>query len=42
VGALSFVVPGLVPGIHVFVASKFSVGGREMQREDALGAAARP
>ena len=40
---IRFVMPGLVPGIHVFVASgKSDVDGRDIQREDALRAFARP
>jgi hypothetical protein len=39
----SFVVPGLVPGIHVFFGCiKQGVDSRDIQREDALRAFARP
>jgi hypothetical protein len=37
------VMPGLVPGIHVFFpSSKKDVDGRDIKREDALRAFARP
>jgi hypothetical protein len=39
---LSFVMPGLVPGIHVFLCFKQDVDRRVISREDALRAFARP
>jgi hypothetical protein len=34
---LSVVMPGLVPGTHVFRATKQGVGGRDKPGNDALG-----
>jgi hypothetical protein len=34
---LSVVMPGLVPGTHVFLAAKRGVGGRDKPGHDALG-----
>jgi hypothetical protein len=34
---LSVVMPGLVPGTHVFRATKQGVGGRDKPGHDALG-----
>ena len=34
---LSIVMPGLVPGTHVFRATKKGVGGRDKPGHDALG-----
>jgi hypothetical protein len=42
VANLSFVMPGLVPGIHVFVSTPRSVDGRDFNCKDALRALARP
>jgi hypothetical protein len=35
--SLSVVMPGLVPGTHVFRATKQDVGGRDKPGHDALG-----